>query len=98
MTGLRIKKAKQLLQEGYTTGEVCETVGYSSMGTFKLLFKKHTRHTPHGYRQHIKRNNSETHSLTVSLFFKFYKKAISETGRTRCNHQFCDSPTNELCE
>ena len=40
MTGLRIKKAKQLLQEGYTTGEVCETVGYSSMGTFKLLFKK----------------------------------------------------------
>lgn len=50
ITAKRIEKAKQLLSNGSTVSEVCFTVGFESISSFKGLFKFYTGHTPAYYR------------------------------------------------
>ena len=50
ITAKRIEKAKQLLSNGSTVSEVCFTVGFESLSSFKGLFKFYTGHTPAYYR------------------------------------------------
>jgi AraC-like DNA-binding protein len=47
----RIEKAKELLaKEGISITDVCDLVGYESLASFSLLFKKHNGHSPQYYR------------------------------------------------
>ena len=60
LISLRIKKAKQLLiTENYSVSEVCERVGYSSLGSFSSLFLKHVGVSPTSYRRTLWKLSSE---------------------------------------
>ncbi|HEX2607483.1 MAG TPA: AraC family transcriptional regulator [Flavisolibacter sp.] len=50
LTRVRLKKAKDLLAEGFTTTQVCQAVGFESSSGFKALFRKDTGRTPQAYR------------------------------------------------
>lgn len=51
LTGLRVGKAKELLDKGYKVIEVSEMVGYSNYRYFCDIFKKLTGKTPNEYKQ-----------------------------------------------
>jgi len=51
LTGLRIAKAKELLQTGLSVSETCYRLGFSSLSSFTGFFKKIIGLTPHGFRQ-----------------------------------------------
>jgi AraC-like DNA-binding protein len=46
---VRIQKAMELLGKGQPVSEVCYTVGFESLGSFSLLFKRVTGLTPSAY-------------------------------------------------
>lgn len=47
----RLKKAKALLEkEGISISEVCNTVGFESLGSFSTLFKRMNGYAPQYYR------------------------------------------------
>jgi AraC-like DNA-binding protein len=48
---LRIGKAKELLQKGYSVTRVCLDVGYESLPTFSKVFKRGTGYSPTAYRE-----------------------------------------------
>ena len=98
LIGLRIRKAKLLLQDGCKTNDGCTAVGYSSPGTFKLLFKKHTSKTPAAYREYANKNAYYSRSLTVSPFFWHYKKAIFKPLNTIHNPQLYCELKKQVCE
>jgi AraC-like DNA-binding protein len=51
---LRIEKAKTMLvTEKSSIAEICESVGYSSVGSFSSLFKKHVGMSPTQYRRKL---------------------------------------------
>jgi len=55
MTGIRIKKATQLLLEGsLSIAETCIAVGYAHMPHFTKTFKRVTGYTPSGYVKYVK--------------------------------------------
>ena len=61
LTFVRINNAKQLLQCGIPTADVCLAVGFESISSFKNLFKRHTSLTPAAWVQHQqKRKLQET--------------------------------------
>ncbi len=53
LTELRVKKAKNLLKEGYKVKDVSDMVGYSNYRYFCDIFKKQTGQTPHEYKENI---------------------------------------------
>ena len=56
LIGVRIEKAKELLQLGVSITEVCLGVGFESTSTFTGLFKRYTKVTPSAYQQqHLQR-------------------------------------------
>jgi AraC-like DNA-binding protein len=50
LTLKRIDRAKQLLTEEKTVSEVCSEVGFESLGSFSVLFKKEIGFAPTYYR------------------------------------------------
>lgn len=50
LTLKRIDRAKQLLTEEKTVSEVCSEVGFESLGSFSMLFKKEMGFAPAYYR------------------------------------------------
>ena len=50
LTGKRIDKAKILLAENKPVAEVCNEVGFESIGSFSVLFKKEIGFAPTYYR------------------------------------------------
>jgi AraC-like DNA-binding protein len=50
LTGKRIEKAKDLLSENKQVTEVCNEVGFESLGSFSILFKKEIGFPPTYYR------------------------------------------------
>jgi AraC-like DNA-binding protein len=50
LTLKRINRAKQLLTEEKTVSEVCSEVGFESLGSFSMLFKKEMGFAPTYYR------------------------------------------------
>ena len=51
LTGLRIERAKQLLAAGdLSVTEVCLAVGFDSLGSFSVLFRRHVGHAPSVFR------------------------------------------------
>jgi AraC-like DNA-binding protein len=50
LTQKRIEKAKQLLAENKAVNDVCNEVGFESLGSFSALFKKEIGFAPTHYR------------------------------------------------
>jgi AraC-like DNA-binding protein len=50
LTMKRIEKAKDLLAENKPVNEVCSEVGFESLGSFSVLFKKEIGFAPQYYR------------------------------------------------
>jgi AraC-like DNA-binding protein len=50
ITQKRLEKAQQLLSENMPVGEVCAEVGFESLGSFSMLFKKEIGFAPTYYR------------------------------------------------
>ena len=50
VTKKRLEKAKNLLAENKQVTEVCNEVGFESIGTFSILFKKEIGFAPQYYR------------------------------------------------
>ncbi len=50
LTRKRLEKAKSLLAENKSVTEVCNEVGFESIGTFSILFKKEIGFAPTYYR------------------------------------------------
>lgn len=58
LTLKRLQQAKLLLQrQGISIGDVCNSVGFESLASFSLLFRKHNGFAPQHYRNlaYIKR-------------------------------------------
>jgi AraC-like DNA-binding protein len=54
-TRLRLEQAKHLLTvTDRTVTEVCFDVGFSSLGTFSILFKRHVGFSPKDFRRRIR--------------------------------------------
>lgn len=51
LTAIRIDEAKSLLKKGNPITEVCFSVGFDSVSTFKGLFKRETNFTPSDYKR-----------------------------------------------
>ena len=57
---LRIEKAKKMLiTENFRVSEICERVGYMSLGSFSSLFLKHVGMSPTSYRRTLWSLSSE---------------------------------------
>lgn len=55
LTRLRIDKAKQLLTvTSRSITDVCLDVGFSSLGTFSTLFKRHVGCSPKDFRRRVR--------------------------------------------
>jgi AraC-like DNA-binding protein len=50
LTQKRLNKAKDLLTENKAVGDVCNEVGFESIGSFSVLFKKEIGFAPQYYR------------------------------------------------
>ena len=50
LTSKRMEKAKDLLQENKQVTEVCNEVGFESLGSFSVLFRKEIGFAPQYYR------------------------------------------------
>jgi AraC-like DNA-binding protein len=56
LTRLRLERAKQLLTvTDRSITDVCLDVGFSSLGSFSVLFKRHVGRTPREYRREVRR-------------------------------------------
>ncbi|MBE0385429.1 hypothetical protein PLUTE_a5226 [Pseudoalteromonas luteoviolacea DSM 6061] len=63
---LRIQEAKKILiTENYSVSEVCEKVGYVSLGSFSSLFLKQTGLAPTLYRRKLWSLSSEAYCFPV---------------------------------
>ncbi len=49
VTRLRVRKAKELLQNGTSITDTCTLVGFGSMSSFIKLFKRNVKLTPSAY-------------------------------------------------
>jgi AraC-like DNA-binding protein len=66
---LRIEQAKKMLiTENFSVSEICQKVGYTSLGSFSSLFLKHTGMAPTLYRRKLWALSSEA--------FRFPSQAI----------------------
>lgn len=52
LTAVRINKAKSLLITSNSAAEVCFSIGFNSVSTFKALFKRETNFTPSDYKRY----------------------------------------------
>lgn len=77
---LRLEQAKKMLITGnYSVSEVCEKVGYSSLGSFSSLFLKQVGQAPTLYRRKLWALSSEsyrfpTQAIPACFAFHFLGK------------------------
>ncbi|MDL2301986.1 response regulator [Lachnospiraceae bacterium OttesenSCG-928-D06] len=60
LTDIRIKKAKEFLDQGMKVSQVSEKVGYMNYRYFCDIFKKHEGITPNEYKGHVRKNSHIT--------------------------------------
>lgn len=78
LTRLRIERAKTLLAKGsHNVTEACFEVGYSSVGSFSVLFARHVGLSPSEYRRYARSSVAvprEVRSLFIpSCFFSMIR-------------------------
>ena len=80
---LRIEKAKQMLiTENYSVSEICERVGYMSLGSFSSLFLKHVGMPPTSYRRTLWKLSSEpfrypSQAIPACYAYHFLRKPVN---------------------
>lgn len=63
---LRIEKAKKMLiTEDFSISEICEKVGYSSVGSFSTLFSEKVGISPSQYRRQLQSLSNEPHRFPM---------------------------------
>jgi AraC-like DNA-binding protein len=67
LTLKRMEKAKDLLAENKQVGDVCNEVGFESLGSFSVLFKKEIGFAPQYYRNMawLKKQKAKEQPLAV---------------------------------
>ena len=82
LTTVRIDKAKQLLKAGAKVEEVCYSVGFTSIGSFKALFKRHTKRTPVFFKQYAVNKQATSHAPFPYLpLYCFAQKSNFQDGQ-----------------
>jgi len=65
---LRVEQAKKMLiTENYSISEICEKVGYASLGSFSSLFLKQTGMAPTLYRRNLWALSTEAYRFPVQV-------------------------------
>ncbi|TMP28486.1 AraC family transcriptional regulator [Pseudoalteromonas rubra] len=65
---LRIEQAKKMLiTENFSVSEVCEQVGYASLGSFSSLFAKQVGMAPTSYRRKLWALSSEAYRFPAQV-------------------------------
>ena len=62
LTQKRLNKARDLLANNATVSEVCNDVGFESLGSFSVLFKKEIGFAPQYYRNMAFKRKMEQHA------------------------------------
>jgi AraC-like DNA-binding protein len=82
LTRLRIERAKTLLAKGsHNVSEACFEVGYSSVGSFSVLFARRVGLSPSEYRRYARSSvvvPREVRSLFVPSCFLSMARVLSE--------------------
>jgi AraC-like DNA-binding protein len=80
LTEIRIENAKQLLQARLPVADVCFSVGFNSVSSFKALFKRNTGLTPAAYQKQLKDKQqvSATPFGFLPFFFSLKKSNIQD--------------------
>ena len=79
LTAIRIDEAKTLLEKSNSINEVCFSVGFDSVSTFKGLFKRQTTLTPSEYkRQQLDLQSSMKNNPTIQFLTVLQKLAAFE--------------------
>ncbi|MFL5774096.1 MAG: helix-turn-helix domain-containing protein [Flavisolibacter sp.] len=77
LTRRRMEKAKDLLEENKTVTDVCNEVGFESLGSFSVLFKKEIGFAPQYYRNMawLKKQKSleQPRKMVPHCFIESYK-------------------------
>ena len=82
LTEVRINKAKQLLKAGKKVEDVCYLVGFRSIGSFKVLFKRHTKKTPVFYKQYSRTEQVIPHTPFYYLpLYCFFQNSNFQDGQ-----------------
>lgn len=63
LTDVRIEQAQQLLKNAMPVNEVCYAVGFDSLGSFSLLFKRRMRMSPSSWQQAELRRRAEIKNI-----------------------------------
>jgi AraC-like DNA-binding protein len=71
---IRIDKAMQLLGAGKTIKEACYLVGFTSLGSFKVLFKRQTKQTPLAYKKLSARRQTVSQNSAPCLLQYFVRQ------------------------
>ena len=80
---LRVEQAKKMLiTENYSVSEICEKVGYTSLGSFSSLFLKQVGMAPTSYRRKLWSLSSETYrypaqAIPACFAFHFLGKSVN---------------------
>jgi AraC-like DNA-binding protein len=61
LTKLKIEKARELLENGATISDTCQSLGFSSMSSFNKLFRQHLKINPSSYS-----SNARTFNKTLA--------------------------------
>ena len=76
LMAVRIEKARQLLREGRSVKEACYLVGFTSLGSFKALFKRQTKQTAIVYKElSARRQTFSRHSAPRLLQYFVWQKS-----------------------
>jgi AraC-like DNA-binding protein len=82
LTLVRIEKAKQLLVTGMDISDVCFSVGFDSVSSFKGLFKRHTGVTPSSFQKRSVRSELlQTKFRFLPFFFSLKKSNFQDSGQ-----------------
>ena len=83
LTVVRIEKSKQFLKTGMSVPDVCLSVGFESVSSFKGLFRRHTGFTPAAFQKQFTKPENLPGGFRFLPFFFSLKKSNFQDGERR---------------